>query len=125
MISRCPIRPGAGGLPAGGVAPCVPQPDGECGRSRRPANGAGRGRRWTRARRHRGRRARIPESDLERVFEPFVWLDASQSRDTGGAGPGLAIARTIIRGHGGDIRLENCAEGGLRATVVLPEGGGG
>ena len=66
----------------------------------------------------------IPEADLERVFEPFVRLDASRSRDTGGAGLGLAIARTIIRGHGGDIRLENRAEGGLRATVVLPAGGG-
>ena len=50
-------------------------------------------------------------------------LDESRSRDTGGAGLGLAIARTIIRGHGGDIRLENRAEGGLRATVVLPGGG--
>jgi len=65
----------------------------------------------------------IPEADLERVFEPFVRLDESRSRDTGGAGLGLAIARTIIRGHGGDIRLENRAEGGLRATVALPGGG--
>ncbi len=67
----------------------------------------------------------IPEADLDRVFEPFVRLDESRSRDTGGAGLGLAIARTIIRGHGGDIRLENRAEGGLRATVVLPGGRGG
>ena len=67
----------------------------------------------------------IPEADLERVFEPFVRLDESRSRDTGGAGLGLAIARTIIRGHGGDIRLENRAQGGLRATVVLPGGSGG
>ena len=59
------------------------------------------------------------------MFEPCVRLDESRSRDTGGAGLGLAIARTIIRGHGGDIRLENRAEGGLRATVVLPESGGG
>jgi len=67
----------------------------------------------------------IPEADLERVFEPFVRFDESRSRDTGGAGLGLAIARTIIRSHGGDIRLENRIEGGLRATVALPEGGGG
>ena len=62
----------------------------------------------------------IPEADLERVFEPFVRLEASRSRDTGGSGLGLAIARSIVRGHGGDIRLENRAEGGLRATVALP-----
>ena len=63
----------------------------------------------------------VPEADLERVFEPFVRLEASRSRDTGGSGLGLAIARGIVRGHGGDIALANRAEGGLRATVALPE----
>ena len=62
----------------------------------------------------------IPELDLDRVFEPFVRLEESRSRDTGGTGLGLAIARTIVRRHGGDIRLENRDEGGLRATVALP-----
>ena len=62
----------------------------------------------------------IPEDDLDRVFEPFVRLESSRSRDTGGSGLGLAIARSIVRGHGGDVELENRAEGGLRATVVLP-----
>ena len=62
----------------------------------------------------------IPEDDLERVFEPFVRLEASRSRDTGGSGLGLAIARSIVRGHGGDVHLENRAEGGLRARVSLP-----
>ena len=65
----------------------------------------------------------IPGADLERVFEPFVRLDESRNRDKGGSGLGLAIARTIIRGHGGNIFLENRAEGGLRVTVALPEGG--
>ena len=62
----------------------------------------------------------VPEADLERVFEPFVRLEASRSRDTGGSGLGLAIARSIVRGHGGDVHLENRTEGGLRATVALP-----
>ena len=66
----------------------------------------------------------IPEADLERVFEPFVRLEASRSRDTGGSGLGLAIARSIARGHGGDVHLENRAEGGLRATVALPSAEG-
>jgi signal transduction histidine kinase len=62
----------------------------------------------------------IPESELERVFEPFVRLESSRNRSTGGAGLGLAIARTIVRGHGGDVRLVNRPRGGLRATLVLP-----
>jgi signal transduction histidine kinase len=62
----------------------------------------------------------IPEAELERVFDPFVRLEASRSRETGGAGLGLAIARSILRGHGGDVRLENRPEGGLRATAILP-----
>ncbi|MYE03001.1 MAG: HAMP domain-containing protein [Alphaproteobacteria bacterium] len=65
----------------------------------------------------------IPEAELERMFEPFVRLEASRSRDTGGSGLGLAIARGIVRGHGGDVVLANRAEGGLRATVALPGGG--
>ena len=65
----------------------------------------------------------IPEAELERVFEPFVRLEASRSRDTGGSGLGLAIARGIVRGHGGDVRLENRADGGLRATVALAQAG--
>ena len=77
----------------------------------------------------------LPESMLERVFEPFFRLEASRSPETGGSGLGLAIARAIIRGHGGDIVLENRPPvgrppvdrppvdqraGGLRATVQLP-----
>ncbi len=62
----------------------------------------------------------IPEEEQERVFEPFVRLEESRSRDTGGTGLGLAIARSIVRAHGGDIRLENREEGGLRVTVQLP-----
>jgi len=63
----------------------------------------------------------IPESDLERVFQPFQRMETSRSRDTGGNGLGLAIVRTIIRGHGGEIELSNRPEGGLRATIYLPD----
>jgi len=62
----------------------------------------------------------LPQEDLERMFEPFVRGEGSRSRETGGIGLGLAIARTIMRGHGGDITLENRAEGGLRAVLTLP-----
>jgi signal transduction histidine kinase len=62
----------------------------------------------------------IPEDQFERVFEPFVRLEDSRSPETGGIGLGLAIARSIVRGHGGDIRLANQAQGGLVVVVTLP-----
>ncbi len=62
----------------------------------------------------------IPESEQEKVFAPFYRIDRSRSRDTGGTGLGLAFTRTIIRAHGGDIKLVNRAGGGLRVIVTLP-----
>jgi signal transduction histidine kinase len=61
----------------------------------------------------------IAATDRERVFAPFVRLEGSRNRDTGGTGLGLSIARSIIRGHGGEIQLENRPEGGLRVLVDL------
>jgi signal transduction histidine kinase len=65
----------------------------------------------------------IPEADFERVFAPFVRLEESRSQETGGIGLGMAIARSIVRGHGGDITLANRAEGGLRVALHLPRVG--
>ena len=62
----------------------------------------------------------IPEDQMEKVFAPFYRLDPSRNKATGGVGLGLSTARTIIRGHGGDIALANRPEGGLRVTVTLP-----
>jgi signal transduction histidine kinase len=62
----------------------------------------------------------VPETELEKVFEPFYRLEGSRSRATGGTGLGLAIARNIARGHGGDIILHNLQAGGLEAVLTLP-----
>ena len=62
----------------------------------------------------------IPESELERVFEPFYRLEKSRSRETGGTGLGLSIARTIIQAHGGTLTLTNLPEGGLDVTLEIP-----
>jgi two-component system, OmpR family, sensor kinase len=62
----------------------------------------------------------VPEAEIERAFEPFHRLESSRSRETGGAGLGLAVVRAIARGHGGEVTLHNRPEGGLRARVALP-----
>ncbi|MBL8702588.1 MAG: HAMP domain-containing protein [Alphaproteobacteria bacterium] len=61
----------------------------------------------------------IPAELIERAFEPFVRLDQSRNRETGGAGLGLTIARQAIAAEGGDLTLHNRPTGGLIATVSL------
>ena len=62
----------------------------------------------------------IPESEFEHVFAPFVRLEASRNRETGGTGLGLSVARAAARAHGGDILLANRPEGGLRVRLSFP-----
>ncbi len=62
----------------------------------------------------------IPDGELDEVFAPFYRLERSRSRETGGVGLGLSIARTIAHAHGGEIILSNRIGGGLRATIQLP-----
>jgi signal transduction histidine kinase len=62
----------------------------------------------------------LPESEIERVFEPFHRVEISRSRATGGIGLGLSVVRAIARGHGGDVVLRNRPSGGLSARVTLP-----
>lgn len=62
----------------------------------------------------------IPEGEVERVFQPFVRLEASRNRRTGGVGLGLSIARSVARGHGGEVRLRNRPAGGMDAIIILP-----
>jgi heavy metal sensor kinase len=62
----------------------------------------------------------IAAADVQRVFEPFVRLDAGRSRDTGGSGLGLAIARSIALAHGGTLEVESRPGAGSRFTTRLP-----
>lgn len=62
----------------------------------------------------------IPADRREDVFRPFFRLETSRNRETGGSGLGLAVARSIARRHGGDIVLEDPADGGLTVRLSLP-----
>lgn len=62
----------------------------------------------------------IPEESLRAVFEPFVRLEESRNRETGGVGLGLTIAKVSIEAVGGTIALANRPAGGLRVEVTLP-----
>jgi signal transduction histidine kinase len=62
----------------------------------------------------------IPPQKIDEVFRPFMRLDPSRSRETGGAGLGLHIARSLLQQQGATLTLANRAEGGLRAEIRLP-----
>ncbi len=61
----------------------------------------------------------VPLSERERIFEPF-YRGAGQARSHGGAGLGLAIARSIATAHGGTIAAETAVGGGARMIVRIP-----
>lgn len=62
----------------------------------------------------------IPQSEIERVFDPYYRLESSRNRETGGTGLGLTIARNVARAHGGDVHLRSVPQGGTEALVTLP-----
>lgn len=62
----------------------------------------------------------LEEDELEKVVEPFYRTEPSRSRETGGAGLGLTLARAAAQAHGGRLALANRPEGGLAATIFIP-----
>ncbi|MFC4310474.1 sensor histidine kinase [Steroidobacter flavus] len=62
----------------------------------------------------------IPVEQREALLEPFVRLEASRNRRTGGAGLGLAVVRSLVEAHGGAIDIGDAPTGGARFTVSLP-----
>ncbi len=65
----------------------------------------------------------IPPEHLHRVFDRFYRADKARTREQGGAGLGLSIARSIAAAHGGRIELESALGKGATFIVRLPEGG--
>lgn len=62
----------------------------------------------------------ISENDLERLFQPFVQLNSSLSREAPGTGLGLALVAQMVRLHGGSVRVESQVNEGSRFIVTLP-----
>jgi signal transduction histidine kinase len=64
----------------------------------------------------------VPDSELERIFEPFYRVAESRDRDTGGEGIGLAITAQVMKAHGGSAKAANNPGGGFEVRLNLPAG---
>jgi two-component system sensor histidine kinase CpxA len=64
----------------------------------------------------------VPAAALSSIFEPFFRVEGDRSRESGGVGLGLAIARRAVAIHGGTIAASN-TEPGLAVEIVLPRSG--
>jgi len=62
----------------------------------------------------------IQARDIPHIFDRFYRGEKSRNRGTGGAGLGLAIARGIVRAHGGDIMVESESGKGTQFTFTIP-----
>ena len=62
----------------------------------------------------------IAEDEMGRVFDPFVRLETSRSRDTGGTGLGLSVSKQLIELHGGTLTLDSTPGVGTTVTVAFP-----
>jgi signal transduction histidine kinase len=62
----------------------------------------------------------IPETEAQRVFEPFFRVDRSRSKTTGGYGLGLSICKRVMQAHGGNIVLEATGKAGACFVLTFP-----
>ncbi len=65
----------------------------------------------------------VPADMISKLREPFFRVDAARNMDDGGAGLGLSIVDNLVRLYGGDVMIENRAEGGLAVTITLAVAG--
>lgn len=63
----------------------------------------------------------IAPERIAEMLEPFTRAEESRSRETGGAGLGLALAKAMVTQQGGELKLVNGPAGGLVAQIILPE----
>lgn len=66
----------------------------------------------------------IDSTDLQMIFQKFHQVDGSHTRQAGGTGIGLSIAKTVVELHGGRIDVSSEPGRGARFTIVLPRDGG-
>lgn len=64
----------------------------------------------------------ISDEHLDRLFDRFYRTDKARSRDKGGTGLGLAVVKSILKGHGSDIYVESEVGEGTRFWFTLPKG---
>jgi len=64
----------------------------------------------------------IPDTERDRIFEPFTRLDRSRDRETGGHGLGLAIVQRIMELHDGGVRVTDSDLGGACVRLEWPVG---
>lgn len=64
--------------------------------------------------------ANIPPEEINRVFERFYRVDKTRSRESGGTGLGLPIAKQIVEAHGGEIKLHSSPGEGTEVSFTLP-----
>ncbi|MBA6234328.1 MULTISPECIES: ATP-binding protein [unclassified Colwellia] len=62
----------------------------------------------------------VPQSTIEKLFQPFYRVDEARDRNSGGTGLGLAIAQQAVLAHNGKISAKNKDSGGLSVRITLP-----
>jgi signal transduction histidine kinase len=63
----------------------------------------------------------IASDELDKIFDAFYQVDGSSTREYGGAGLGLSIAKSLVSAHHGQIRVESEVGRGTTFFVTLPE----
>ncbi len=67
----------------------------------------------------------ISDQEIPRIFDRFYRVDRARSRELGGAGLGLSIAKWVVQAHGGTIAVKSTLNAGTEFSVLLPLDGNG